>query len=120
MADIADVVKEGRGLLEADWLVSASWNRLHHADLTDDQCAELVDECTVHDVRLACGRRAKWVSIPGVFTRMGADRCTGCCRATGLPPGAGSPKNDPACRELLGLPPSAREQARRDEAEMVA
>ena len=41
--------------------------------------------------------------IPGIFSRMGAPRCKRCCRATGLPQGKGSPKNDPECRKLLGL-----------------
>lgn len=54
-------------------------------------------------VKLSCGRTAAVVTIPGLFTRMGALRCEGCCRATGMPQGKGSPKNDDACRQLLEL-----------------
>ncbi len=93
-----------RDLTRYDWLVSRAWNRLHFADLTDAQLGELEDETWIAGpVRLACGRTAAGVGIPGIATRMGALRCTGCCRATGLPEGKGSPKNDHACRVLLGL-----------------
>jgi hypothetical protein len=50
----------------------------------------------------ACGRRTLLV-VPGLFTRMGARRCDRCCDAVGLPHGTGSPKNDPVCRQRLGL-----------------
>lgn len=57
------------------------------------------------DVTYACGRKPKdglaW--IPGMFSRMGVDRCTQCCNALGLPHGTGSPKNDKACRKILGM-----------------
>jgi hypothetical protein len=93
-------------LAAADWLVTKSWNRLHDADLNPVDRDDLADQGYLDGpVRLACGRRAAWVSIPGVLTRLGAPRCTGCCRATGLPPGVGSPKNDDACRAILGLTP---------------
>lgn len=98
-------IEEARGLVAYDWLVTRAWNRLHFADLTNDQLAEMYDWRQLHGrFRLACGRTAKYVSIPGLFTRMGAMRCVGCCRAKGYPPGKGSPKNDDQCRELLELP----------------
>jgi hypothetical protein len=89
-----------------DWLVSKSWNRLHAVlEWTDEHRADMESEWAVlHPVRLACGRVASYVCIPGMFTRMGAERCAGCCRATGMPRGTGSPKNDNACRVVLGLP----------------
>ena len=100
----AEVTGYTLGLVRADWLVSKSWNRLHFAELTPGQALELGGEGWLGGpVRLACGRVAAGVSVPGVFTRMGGQRCTGCCRALGLPPGKGSPKNDQACRALLGL-----------------
>lgn len=40
-----------------------------------------------------CGRRG-FLSMPGIFSRMGAARCRDCCRALGLPPGEGAPYND--------------------------
>jgi hypothetical protein len=87
-----------------DWFVTRSWNRLHYATLDREQAAELAGETRVEGpVRLACGRVAAVLMIPGVITRLGAMRCTGCCRATRLPPGKGSPKNDPVCRTLLGV-----------------
>jgi hypothetical protein len=45
-------------------------------------------------------------TIPGMFDRMGADRCKDCCDRLGYPHGVGSPKNDQACRDMLGMPPS--------------
>jgi hypothetical protein len=92
-------------IARVDWLVSKKWNRLH-AVLTwseEDRESMAVEWAVNHPVRLACGRTAGSVCIPGMFTRMGALRCRDCCKATGLPPGKGSPKNDDACRELLGL-----------------
>jgi hypothetical protein len=94
------------GLIDADWLVTKSWNRLHHAALSPVDQEDLADQSYLDGpVRLACGRSAAWVSIPGVLTRLGAPRCTGCCRATGIPPGVGSPKNGDACRTILGMDP---------------
>lgn len=52
-------------------------------------------------IRLACKATAAWVSIPGLFARMGAMRCRRCCKAKGFPEGKGSPKNDVACRVIL-------------------
>ena len=91
-----------------DWLVSKSWNKLHAVrggDWTDEHRADMEEHWGVsRPVRLACGRTAASVWIPGMFTRMGAERCKGCCRALRYPQGKGSPKNDDACRVLLGLP----------------
>lgn len=92
-------------LVRYDWLVSRAWNRLHHATFTDDQLDDVAEYgmAVRGPVRLSCGRTASFVSIPGFITRMGALRCTGCCRALGYPVGKGSPKNDDACRALIGL-----------------
>lgn len=48
----------------------------------------------------ACGIRGR-LSIPGLFSRMDAKRCSRCCLALGYPSGIGSPKNDDACRPLV-------------------
>jgi len=91
-----------------DWYVSRSWNRLHWAEIGSEYWAGIaMDWCVTEPIRLACGRTAAWLSIPGMFTRMGAQRCTGCCRVLGYPVGKGSPKNDDACRRILGLPVKA-------------
>lgn len=95
---------EGRDLIAYDWLVTTHGGVLHHAEITDpDDLAEIADGGTVEDVRLTCGRRAKSVTIPGVFTRMGAPRCQRCCDRLGYPHGIGSPKNDAEIRVMLGL-----------------
>jgi len=93
-----------------DWFVAGLGRRLHAVRddaWTDEHRTEMEQEWVVWSpVRLACGRVAVGVSIPGMFTRMGAERCKGCCRAMGMPAGRGSPKNDDACRAILGLPAS--------------
>lgn len=92
-----------------DWFVAGLGRRLHAVRdeaWTSEHRADMEQDWVVWSVpvRLACGRAAATVSIPGMFTRMGAERCKGCCRATGLPAGTGSPKNSDECRVLLGLP----------------
>jgi hypothetical protein len=100
-------VEEARRLVDQDWLVTRAWNRLHHATLTNDQLQVMYDDrFLTAPVKLTCGRTAAYVSIPGILTRIGAERCIGCCTALGYPQGAGSPKNVDACREVLGLPAS--------------
>lgn len=95
-----------RHLIDYDWLVTTTWEVLHHAsNLTDDQLRALGDDGSWSGpVRLDCGRMVVSVSIPGVFSRMGKPRCKRCCASTGIPEGTGSPKNDGACRRILGLP----------------
>lgn len=92
-------------IVRYDWLVSKTWNRLHWAEIGEEYWPGIAMEWAITEpIRLACGRTAAAAFIPGMFTRMGAQRCTGCCRATGMPEGKGSPKNDDACRVILGLP----------------
>ena len=89
-----------------DWFVTKTWRKLHAVpEFTDEHRADMETEWAVlSPVRLACGRMAAGVQIPGMFTRMGGWRCKGCCRATGMPEGIGSPKNSDGCRAILGLP----------------
>lgn len=92
-------------IVRVDWFVTRTYNRLHWADLTEEQLSAVPEYWSIPGpVKLACGRTAAWLHIPGVFTRMGAMRCVRCCDVQGLPHGKGSPKNDDACRVLLGLP----------------
>ena len=101
LEDPAEFISTGR----MDWYVTKSWNRLHWADIGNEYHAGIaMDWAVTEPIRLACGRMAEGLWIPGMFTRMGAQRCKGCCRATGIPEGKGSPKNDNACRVILGLP----------------
>lgn len=96
-------------IADYDWLITTHGRVLHHATLTPQQHEECEEWGGLYDVPLTldCGRAVTTVLIPGLFTRMGAQRCVGCCRKTGLPPGKGSPKNDPECRRILGM--AARE-----------
>jgi hypothetical protein len=91
----------------ADWYVSKSWNRLHAVPddaWTDEHRADIAaEQAVLRPVRLACGRTASSLHIPGWFTRMAAPRCKGCCRALGYEPGTGSPKNDDRIRPLPGV-----------------
>lgn len=54
------------------------------------------------DSPAACGVGSR-LTIPGVGSRMCLPRCVECCALTGLPTGVGSPKNDAACRVILGM-----------------
>jgi len=92
-------------IAEYDWLVTTHGNVLHHGKLTPEQHVECEEWGGLYDVpvTLDCGIAVTTVHIPGVLTRMGAQRCVRCCRATGLPEGKGSPKNDQDCRRILGL-----------------
>jgi|SRR5215472_17388103 len=90
-----------------DWVLAMAGRRVLHAVPDDAWTAvheqEIAEGWAVFTpIRLACGCRAR-VFIAGMFSRLGARRCARCCRATGLPPGIGAPKNDPECRVILGL-----------------
>lgn len=39
-----------------------------------------------------CGQRG-FMHMPGIFSRMGAQRCPRCCKALGIPNGDGAPYN---------------------------
>lgn len=106
-APILEDPQEFIELARHHWLVTPRGNRLHSADITEEHWAGIAEEWAITDpVQLACGRWVNWIGIPGVLSRMGVERCRACCRATGLPEGTGSPKNDQACRAILGLPRS--------------
>ena len=79
---------------EWDWWLLGQGERLHHALTWDPQ-----GETFGHGFT-SCGRGGM-LSIPGMFTRMGAERCRKCCERMGYPQGTGSPKNDDACRPLV-------------------
>lgn len=104
----------GRNIAEYDWLIDyntrPSRARLHaptpeivaHYDKWFD--GEVNNFGVDHgEVSALCGKGGDW-SIPGVFSRMGTPRCVRCCKLSGFPTGEGSPKNDLACREALGMP----------------
>ena len=84
-------------LARFDWITTPSGEKLHAllAGLID------VENWWFTDIATQCGRVADYGYIPGVFTRMGAERCKRCCDVLGYPHGVGSPKNDPACKAAL-------------------
>lgn len=85
---------EWQQIVRFDWVVTRTWNRLHHVDLSSEQWASWgPGEPFPGPIRLSCGRTAAVIIVPGFVTRMGAMRCVGCCRAVGYPAGKGSPKN---------------------------
>ena len=102
---------EARDLIRADWLITMSGERLHYAELSDDEYVDmddwrhlgLAEEGTDGRYRLACGRTVTYISIPGLFSRMSLPRCARCCNVVGIPRGKGSPKNSDECRRVLGI-----------------
>ena len=91
-------------LAEYDWMYGQPrYTTLHHVprppDVDDDWLWEGIDAPTT------CGFILRGAAIPGIFSRMSTKRCSRCCDRKGFPRGDGSPKNDDACRMLLGLDP---------------
>lgn len=90
-------------LAEHDWMYGQPrYATLHHVprppDVDDDWLWDVLDLPTT------CGLILRGAGIPGVFSRMSTKRCSRCCDLKGYPRGIGSPKNDDACRTLMGLP----------------
>ena len=82
-------------LVEWDWVQTHTGLILHHVK-------SLVNPMKFDEDRrgfgtTTCGVSAR-LNVPGIFSRMDADRCKRCCRTLGLPPGVGSPKNDEELR----------------------
>jgi hypothetical protein len=50
------------------------------------------DEMVAGHGLAVCGRRGR-MSMPGIFSRMDAQRCPACCRALCIPNGNGAPFN---------------------------
>lgn len=90
-------------LVEMDWLQHDGEGLLHHAALNSTQQHDMEWESRCADVTLTCGAMVEAAWIPGPSSRMGDMRCNKCCDVVGIPRGKGSPKNDPACRIILGL-----------------
>ncbi len=86
-----------RRMAEWDWVIADRGVVLHHVKAS----AVNAYEWRFEDVQTSCGRTLDFAYVPGLFTRTGAKRCDRCCDHVGYPRGKGSPKNDPACAELL-------------------
>jgi hypothetical protein len=94
--------------IEHDWLLTKKSGRLHYARITPAQLEYLSEQGLLNwggPLKLLCGIHILRVFVPGVLERMTTERCRRCCKMLKYPKGFGSPKNDPACREILGLPP---------------
>ena len=89
-------MSEWRAIAEWDWVVTREGLRLHAIEsLSND-----ADEDWFGVGRTVCGLSGEFY-IPGIFTRMGADRCVRCCDKLGFPRGKQSPKNVDECRPLV-------------------
>lgn len=82
-------------MAEWNWLLLGEGGVLHHAAWWTPDHEEVQGRGVTE-----CGRKG-WLHIPGLFTRMGADRCQPCCDQLGFPRGVGSPRNDDACRPFV-------------------
>jgi len=75
------------------WLVFPSWNRLHRVVSIDwDDCDGEDPVMISGPGTILCGRTG-YLQMPGIFGRMGLERCRVCCRRAGVPEGAGAPYN---------------------------
>jgi hypothetical protein len=70
------------------WLQFGDVGELHRVSSIEWEDGEMIygEGATV------CGQVGQ-LSMPGIFSRMGAPRCKACCRALGLPEGDGAPYN---------------------------
>lgn len=110
------MLRDEQQVLELNWLVTRSWDYLHHALLCgpnntahldsthpDDPSPSIrPDEVFYsHPLMLTCGLLVPYVSLPGPYTRTQMPRCRRCCRALGYPTGNGSPQYDETTRALV-------------------
>lgn len=88
-------------------------HRIERLDVDPDLWGEDVVE---GPGRAVCGLETDF-GIPGIFARMGAPRCKGCCDKLGIPYGDGAPGNakdfeEPGCEEPGGSAIAEREDWR--------
>jgi hypothetical protein len=92
------------------WLVSNSWRRLHAIPgkaLTPERMRDAIDNGEpVIGPEAACTERRPW-HMPGIGSRLALRRCAACCRALGIPDGAGTPANNPKDPLVTDTPTSA-------------
>jgi len=95
--------------LEVEWLAAPGLDDLlHHADPTLVELTALAEDEQVQApaggmLLTRCGQLTPALSFPGPWQRTRAGRCPACCTALALPHGFGSPVNDDACRDRLGV-----------------
>lgn len=88
------------------WVMLPSWKVIHAARSIEDYIDSTDDDWWTGGPGVTVCGHGGHLAIPGLFTRLGRKRCDHCCRALGIPPGVGHPKNDDGCRAILGYPPS--------------
>lgn len=88
-------------IVEWDWMYGTTGNRLHHVPPPPQADTDPEWPWSCYTIRATCGSLLKWAAIPGMFSRMGAPRCSRGCDRLGYPRGVGSPKNDQDCRPLV-------------------
>jgi hypothetical protein len=99
----AELLRRTQLHVDRRWLL-ADDDKLHHAVVTKAQAAHLrasgvtvAEPGLVEPVCLSCGPEVSGVSLPSVIVKgltplRPLSRCAGCCRATGVEPGIGSPE----------------------------
>ena len=90
---------EWREIAEWDWVVFTNGRALHCLARVQSSPEEIAEIWGARAITW-CGRHGD-VWIPGMFVRMGAQRCKQCCSVAGFPQGTGSPKNDKACHPMV-------------------
>lgn len=73
------------------WLVFDDWKVLHRVGkiVWHDEYGEMV----AGQGMTVC-EKAGFLQVPGIFARMGLERCPACCAAMGVPAGKGNPFNE--------------------------
>jgi hypothetical protein len=91
-------------LLQGAWrwkwmCLEGSWNRLHRISVikwgiySDGEFPDMQEE-RISGLGIAvCGVRGDF-HMPGIFSRMGLERCTRCCDLLEIPRGKGAPYNE--------------------------
>ena len=91
------------------WLVpAATWGRLHYIPgVTHETWRTWWDDYPNegHERTAICGRTFV-VTLPGIFSRMGLDRCAHCCDRLGITRGHGACPNDDTA---TAIPDSVKE-----------
>lgn len=81
------------------WLVSST-GLLHYVpNVTHESWRTWYDDGRRGDhlVSTRCRRRIR-VTLPGMFDRLGAPRCSACCRLVSIATGNGTPRNELAAK----------------------